>query len=269
MPGRLIVPAERQSNKTYLWWKFLCFTALVNIGIWMWAILVRMDMPDFSLVQPILSGIYVFICAFRSFFPRIDLERFCLVDTPLSNVALGRTFATVAEICFSIQCALIVNELGVLLNSATITQVSYVIVPIIVIAQICCWYAALTLNHFWHGIEESAWVVMVLLAAGCFYAGFIELSGIQKIIMLTGIFSCLGSAYIMVCIDIPMYLSRQKSHAELARRYLGIIEGMQDAISRRVHTADWAIWKKETIWITTYFTFGVWLSIAMVFVRFK
>ena len=38
--------------------------------------------------------------------------------------------------------------------------------------------------------------------------------------------------------------------------------------ARRVPTSDWAIWRHEVIWISTYFTVGVWLSISMMFVQF-
>jgi len=40
----------------------------------------------------------VFVCAYRSILPRIDLERYCLFDTPWSNVVLGRSAATIAEV---------------------------------------------------------------------------------------------------------------------------------------------------------------------------
>lgn len=256
-------------DRTYTWWKFLCFTAILNILFWLFVIWTRSDMQNFSYAQPILSGIYVFVCAFRSFYPRIDLERYCLFDTPISSVVLGRTSATIAEICFSIQCALLIFDLGIVLNSSTIIFISYAIVPIIVLAQVFCWYAALTLNHFWHGMEELAWVIMVLLAAGSFYSGFIALDGVYKILMGIGILSSLGSAYIMLFMDIPMYFSRKKDGASQDTKYLTVAEGMNDALSRRVQTSDWAVWKKEAVWITTYFTFGVWLSIGMVLVDFN
>lgn len=137
----------------------------INIFVWLAALWLHFDMQNLSYSQPVLSGIYVLVCAFRSFYPRIDLERYCLFDTPLSSVVLGRTSATVAEICFSAQCALLIHDLGILLGASSIIFVSYLIVPIIACAQLFCWYAALTLNHFWHGIEELAWVVMVFLAA--------------------------------------------------------------------------------------------------------
>ncbi|MCG6936764.1 MAG: hypothetical protein LJE83_01140 [Gammaproteobacteria bacterium] len=256
-------------NKTYIWWKFLCFTAVINILIWLAAIGMRTDMQNFSYSQPVLSGIYVMICAFRSFYPRVDLERYCLFDTPLSSVVLGRGCATIAEICFSIQCALLIYDLGALLNSPAITFISYTIVPVIVLAQGCCWYATLTLNHFWHGMEESAWVVMVLLAAGCFVTGFIMLDGVYQLLMSIGLLSCIGSAYIMLFLDIPMYLSRKKDGSRSGMQYLNIEEGIQDALTRRVQSSDWEVWKKEALWITPYFTFGVWLSIGMVLVNFN
>jgi len=256
-------------NRTYTWWRFLCFTAVLNIVFWLIAIWMRSDMQDFSYSQPILSGIYVLVCAFRSFYPRIDLERYCLFDTAISSVVFGRTCATIAEICFSIQCSLLIFDLGLLLDSSTIIYISYSIIPIIVLAQVFCWYATLTLNHFWHGMEELAWVVMVFLAAGCFLAGFMALEGFYKVLMSVGILSCLGSGYIMLFMDIPMYFSRKKYESNLNTKYLTVAEGINDALHRRVQTSDWSVWKKEAVWITTYFTFGVWLSISMVFVDFN
>ena len=225
-------------------------------------------MQHFSYAQPILSGIYVFVCAFRSFLPRIDVERYCLFDHPLSSVMLGRSLATIAEVSFSAQCALLIDNLGQSLSSPTIQFIAYTLVPIIVLAQVSCWYATLTLNHLWHSIEEAAWVAMLALAAVCFSIGFFMLSGLLKVLMAIGIISCLGSAYIMLFIDIPMYLSRKHDSHKQARQFLSVSAGIKDALSRRVKTSDWDVWKKEVLWLSSYFTFGVWLSIGMVFVRF-
>jgi len=254
-------------QRTYIWWLFLCMMAVLNMIVWSWALWIKADMSDFSLAHPILSGIYVLVCAFRSFYPRIDLERYCLFDTPLSSVVLGRTLATIAELCFSIQCSLLIYDLGILLDSSTIVYIAYAIVPIIIIAQTFCWYAALTLNHFWHGMEELAWVVMISLAAFCFMIGLTTLDGAYKALMTIGLFSCVGSAYIMLFIDIPMYFSRKDESQQSGIQYLTVEEGVQDALSRRVQTSDWKVWKKEALWITPYFTVGVWLSIGMMLIN--
>lgn len=255
-------------NKTYIWWKFLCITAVLNIAAWLWALSVYSQMPNFSYIQPVLSGLYVVVCAFRSFFPRIDLERYCLIDSPWSSIVLGRSLATIAEICFSIQCALIIHQLGIYLEVSFIVLISYLLVPIIVVAQVSCWYAALTLNHFWHGIEEVMWVIMIVLAAGCFITGYVLLDGWLQLLMVLGLISCIGAAWIMLFVDIPMYFSRQDEEARNGQRYLAIVEGARDAWERRIQTSEWAVWKQEVVWISSYFTFGVWLSIGMIFIEF-
>lgn len=256
-------------NRTYIWWKFLCGIAVINTFVWLTAIWLRPETQTLSYLQPILSGIYVSICAFRSFYPRIDLERYCLFDTPLSSVVLGRSAATIAEISFSMQCALLIFDLGLLLDSALIIYVAYAIVPLIVIAQAFCWYATLSQNHFWHAMEEATWVIMIALATACFTYGFIELTGFYQVLMAIGILSCVGSAYIMLFIDIPMYLSRQKEGSNMGQQYFTFTQGMSDALRRRVQTSDWSVWKKEALWITPYFTVGVWLSISMMLINFN
>jgi hypothetical protein len=253
-------------NKTYIWWIMLCLAALMNIAVWTWAILTQADLQGLSLAQPVLSGIYVIVCAFRSLFPRIDVERYCLFDSPWSSIFLGRSLATIAELAFSAQVALLIHYLGEHVGSHWIIMVSYSILPIIVLAQISCWYATLTLNHFWHGIEEILWVVMAALAGATFVHGYFVLTGIAQTLMLVGIASSIGAAAIMLFLDIPMYLDRTRHTGQ--RRYLRIADGLRDTFTRRVQTNDWGVWKSETIWISSYFTFGVWLSISMIFIKF-
>lgn len=175
----------------------------------------------------------------------------------------------VAEICFSIQCALIIYDLGTLLNMLAIIYIAYAIVPIIIVAQLFCWYATLTLKHFWHALEESAWLVMILLSSICFAIGLVMLEGYNKVLMILGLASCIASAYIMLFIDIPMYFKRNNKGEKKGIKYLTIKEGIKDSIYRRVQTSKWKKWKKEALWITPYFTFGVWLSIGMVLIDFS
>lgn len=256
-------------NRTYIWWIFLCVISVGNIVTWLWLCWWQLGVPKEIVLQLVLSGVYVAVCAFRSFLPRVDLERYCLHETPLSSVFLGRSCATVAEICFSVQCAILLYGLGMLLNSSVITTVSFLIVPIIIVAQIFCWYAALTLNHFWHGMEESAWVVMIVLAMGSFIVAFGQVESIYQMFMSLAILCCLGSLYIMLFVDIPMYFNRKKDSQINGLQYLTAHQGIRDACTRRVQTSDWGIWKKEALWMTSYFTLGVWLSISMVVIELR
>ncbi len=241
-------------TKTYIWWRLLCGVSVLNVLLWGWVFSLQTAMDSKSQIQTALSAIYVLVCAFRSFYPRIDLERNCLHDSPLSSIVLGRACATVAEICFSIQCALIIYNLGIFIEASWVVLISYTFVPIIILAQLFCWYATLTLNHYWHALEESAWVLMITLALFCLINGYLSLDGQKKLVMLAGISACLGSLYIMVFVDIPMYLARVKLHHTAGKQYLTLSAGIQDAWGRRVQTSDWAIWKKEVLWLTSYFT---------------
>ena len=67
----------------------------------------------------LLCAAYVFGCAFRSVLPRADVQRICLFDTWLSSVFVGRSVATVAEVCFAAQWMIILSQLGAMAGAET------------------------------------------------------------------------------------------------------------------------------------------------------
>src|SRR6185436_7675962 len=99
------------------WWLALSVVSVVNICAWLLAgvVPVRRAASDPALAtrrrQVLLSAPFVFGCAFRSVFPRADVQRICVVDSWLSAVAVGRTVAMIAEVSFAAQCALLLRVL--------------------------------------------------------------------------------------------------------------------------------------------------------------
>jgi hypothetical protein len=89
-----------------LWLGSLAALAAFNVGLWIWIARSVPPGTPYAETQLLLSGVYVAVCGFRSLFPRVDLERVCLWDTWLSAILIGRTAATIAELCFALQCAL-------------------------------------------------------------------------------------------------------------------------------------------------------------------
>src|SRR5262245_21495316 len=136
----------QNERTTMLWWTGLCGLSLLNVVIWLLAARVELPATQYRSAQLTLSGIYVAVCAFRSAFPRIDLERFCLWDTPLSSIFTGRVVATLAEVCFAVQCALFLSKLAAMTGRGYLETLSVFIVPVVVMAQLLCWYAVVTLN---------------------------------------------------------------------------------------------------------------------------
>src|SRR6516162_5138560 len=92
----------------------------------------------------LLSAVYVLVCAFRSVLPRADVERICLFDTWLSSVLIGRSMATLAELCFALQWVIVIRELGRTAHSDTAKNIAALILPLIVLAEACSWYAVIS-----------------------------------------------------------------------------------------------------------------------------
>lgn len=88
-----------------IWLRSIAALAAFNVGLWIWIASSGALRTPYADTQLLLSAVYVGVCAFRSLYPRVDLERVCLWDAWLSAILLGRTAATIAELCFALQCA--------------------------------------------------------------------------------------------------------------------------------------------------------------------
>src|SRR5271154_1724050 len=154
------------SNPLAWWWGLLTIVSGANIAAW-FALYRRLDEQPAGGhgstsgigLMLVLSAAYVFGCAFRSFLPRADVQRICLFDTWLSSVVIGRSVATVAEVCFAAQWAMILHRLGMMTGADTTLNAAWVIVPLIVIAECFSWYAVLTTHYLGKAIENSIWAV--------------------------------------------------------------------------------------------------------------
>jgi hypothetical protein len=169
------------SNPVALWWSFLVTVSAVNITLLLCLRALYRANPfgaanAIFAAEPLalLSAIYVFGCAFRSILPRADVERICLFDSWLSSVLIGRSVATLAELCFAIQWVIVLRELGRIAHSDTAKNIAKLIVPLIALAETCSWYAVISTNFLGNVLENSLWTVtfalvgiaLVRLAAG-------------------------------------------------------------------------------------------------------
>src|ERR1700761_7318277 len=130
------------SNAVATWWALLTLVSGANIAFWF--LLYRQlhdHAPDAIGVSSqtsamlMLCAAYVFGCAFRSVLPRADVQRICLYDSFLSSVFVGRSVATVAELCFAAQWAIILSQLGGVAGAETAVNAASIILPLIVIAE--------------------------------------------------------------------------------------------------------------------------------------
>ncbi|HTQ76323.1 MAG TPA: hypothetical protein VMI74_18745 [Burkholderiales bacterium] len=242
------------------WWLALCAAAAVNFALWAWSarLLARRaaSMPPDLLASRRrllwLSAVYALGCAFRSVFPMVDLPRICLHDTWVSRVVVGRTAATIAELCFALQWAILLREAGASL-------VARLIVPVIVLAEISCWAAVLTSNYVFHALENSLWT----LAAALALAAFLSLHG--RVDRAAARFLRAASAcaivYIafMVTVDVPMYVERWLA----AGGSPPLEQELRTLFARCVVVRDWDAWRRDALWLSPYFSIVVWTSVML------
>jgi hypothetical protein len=265
-------PVNAWSSGVVAWWTTLCAVSVVNLCGWRLsaATLVRQKTAVEPAVyysqrrQLVLSAVYVLGCCFRSILPRADVQRISLVDSWTSSVMVGRSVATVAELCFVIQWALLLHATARDARSRLGVGVSWLLVPLIVVAEVCSWYAVLTTNYLGNAIEESLWTLSAaLLVLGCVTLWFQGRAG-QRPLLAAAI--VLGITYVafMSTVDVPNYVSRWLSDEAHGRAYLSLDQGLRDAWTRRCVTFDWDEWRPEVPWMSLYFSVAVWCSIALV-----
>jgi len=248
-------------RKLRLWLGSLAALAALNVGLWIWIASSTSLRSPYAGTQLLLSGVYVGVCGFRSLFPRVDLERTCLWDTWLSAIFLGRTLATIAELCFALQCGLFLQRLSAITGTPVLDALAGTFVPLAVVAEVCCWYSVLSLDHIGHAIEESLWaLLMLILAAGCAMAAHAAGGSLRGMLVAGAVVYAVGGALTLL-VDVQMYLRRWRSWT--AER-LNLATGLRDSHVRRQPTLAWEVWREEVPWMTLYFSVGVWTSLAMV-----
>jgi hypothetical protein len=258
------------SNPVARWWRLLTLVSGVNIAAW-FVLYRRLDeqptgshgsMSGMGLML-LLCAAYVFGCAFRSILPRADVQRICLFDTWLSSVVVGRSVATVAEICFAAQWAIILYQLGTMTGADTTLNAAWVIVPLILIAECFSWYAVLTRHYLGNAIENSIWAVAFFVVGIGLCRLLPEFDGPIRAVIVVAIIGIVFYLAFLMTVDVPMYLYRWRAGLADGSKLLRPLEGLRDVSTRWIVTHDLAQWKDEIPWMSLYFSAAVWASLAL------
>jgi hypothetical protein len=261
--------AAEQSTGVMLWWSTISGISVVNIIAWL--LIARREKVDEDpalrrerLWQVALSALFVFGCAFRSFLPRAEGQRFCLVDSWWSNAFLGRSVATVAELSLVAQWTLFLGHWTKALGARFGYAVTRVLLPAIAFAEVCSWYTAVTTDFRGSVIEETTWAV----TAGLMTLTMIWLWWQRREVRrpFLGATIILVTAYVMfmATVDVPMYRSRVRADTAANKTFLTVGEGTRDSLVRLVVTRRWEDWREEMPWMSLYFSAGVWISLSLI-----
>jgi len=259
------------SGELLIWWLFLCVVTVFNIVAWCvaaWLLGKRRALWPADIYATRwhllwLSAAYVLGCGFRSVLPMVEVPNICLHDVWVSRVAITRSIATFAEICFALQWALLLREAGAATGSSFTLLVSRLLLPIIVLAELFCWYAVLTKTYLPHALENAHWTLAAALSVAAFISLWPRVGKSGRHFLAAAIAG--GSSYVafMVIIDVPMYLSRWQADLLTGREARPLLEGLHAVLQQCIVQNDWVAWREDAVWLSLYFTFGVWASIAL------
>jgi len=208
------------------------------------------------------SWVFIMACSIRSIFPRIDGLRICLFDYWLSYPLVGRICATFGELAFAYQLTLVTKSFAYKLNCHKIYKGMDLVMGLIFIAQLFCWYGVLYHKNLMHVIEESIWMVS-MLSIGLSYLYFNELvsNNVTKFKFTLAFLISAGYSIFMIFIDIPMYYNRYLKYNYY--NYGSFLDKIKDMAICKIVTSNYLVWNNDVIWMTGYFIGASYLSIKL------
>jgi hypothetical protein len=258
------------SNPVAIWWCCLIVVSTLNITLWFRLhfhssrTAVRTSTGILA-IEPLvlLAAAYVFGCAFRSVLPRADVQRICLFDTWLSSVMVGRSVATVAELCFAAQWAIVLRELGRISHSDTTKNIANAIVPLIALAECCSWYAVISTDFLGNVLENSIWTTVFVLISVALLRLLLSFHGAARLAIAAAAAGVVGYVLFMSTVDVPMYFARWQSDLADGKPLLGLFSGFYDLATHWVVTHRFGPWHNEIPWMSLYFSVAVWTSLML------
>ncbi len=255
-----------------IWWIIMVVITLLNLGLLTYSYkILKRKLPQMpKSIQSIrnwqlgLATIYTLVCGFRSIFPRMDVKRVVLWDTWISAVAIGRSAATIAELCFVAQWSWLLWEISKGSGDQRIGKLSKVMLPIIFIAEIFSWYACISGNYLGTAIEESLWAVTAtIMLVGLFWARPYY-KDLQHRFLNIGIVSCILYVIYMVTVDVPEYIHGWQAAEAANKVYSSIPQGLWEVATQFQVSKAYIDWQYAFVWMTLYFSIAVWMSLVLI-----
>jgi len=194
-----------------VWWAGLSLVSVANVAVWGWIAAFQRrshaQQDPASLKwqrwQIALSAVFVFGCAFRSFLPRTEAQRFSMIDSWISSAPLARIVATLAELSFVAQVALVLHTCAQAAGARFVRAAAWLLVPLIVLAEIFSWYSALTTDFIGSVFEESIWPITLSLAVAGFAILRHRFQGALKKAITGAIAADTAYVLFMCAVDVP------------------------------------------------------------------
>jgi len=162
-----------------------------------------------------------------------------------------------------LQWAIVLRQLARMTKADTSRNIAKTIVPLILLAELCSWYAVITTNYLGNTLENSLWAVTFLLIAVALLRLMNDFRGPVRLALGLAIAGITVYLVFLVRIDVPMYFARWQTDAANGKELFGVLAGLHDLGTRWTVTHDIAQWQDEIAWMSLYFSLAVWSSLAL------
>lgn len=157
----------------WLWWSCQAIVQVINILvlITLWSNNKPRNLA-YDKKQLYCATVYTCACFVRAIWPRNDVTNMCFFDGIISTTNVGRSLATVAELCFIAQIKMSFKSLsqdlllvgrGSIKAHRNIRKFADLSWWFIFFAQCCCWVCVTTTFKLWSAFEESIWTVVMFV----------------------------------------------------------------------------------------------------------
>eukprot|EP00929_Paragymnodinium_shiwhaense_P064562 TRINITY_DN32348_c0_g1_i1.p1 TRINITY_DN32348_c0_g1~~TRINITY_DN32348_c0_g1_i1.p1 ORF type:complete len:365 (+),score=55.95 TRINITY_DN32348_c0_g1_i1:96-1097(+) len=242
---------------------------------------------------------FVLVCAWRSYFPNLYMERYVLLDVPMSSAGFSRLMATFAEPCFVAQIVMAIrrserdlsSELEAMQAGSTSKFMSAFVQTtmkltfcFILMAECWSWTGTITQNALFYAFEEGSWVfsAWAFVLPSLIYTYSLlrrtqarfaaedpvrlhDLSAVRvsvPTLLVCVSFYCLWG----VTLDVPLYFRQwhdQVSSGDWTKWQTNIGEGLRDAFFVWHPTKSLDDWGPYLLWLTCYFSLTCWGSMLL------
>jgi hypothetical protein len=108
---------------------------------------------------------------------------------------------------------LFVHRLSGITGMPLLEAGAYAFVPLVILAELVCWYAVLSLNHIGHAIEESLWALVMVLLSAAFGTAALATDGPLRSMLIVGFLVYGLGAGLTMAFDVRMYVRRWRVRA--------------------------------------------------------
>lgn len=254
----------------WVWWTGMVAVSVFNIG-WMLHRWSKIEPKDsYGKWMKYLAVPWVLECAWRSVFPSLYLQRFVFWDTMLNSIIVDRCWACVGELAWTFQVAYALRHVDkeVTGGKCWIQMSGWAAFVIYIAAECTSYYNTATTNEFFCAVEVLLDGLAFLVMAPAALYLWCKIPGSTcgksaKTYCAIMVPLCIIYPLYNILVDAPMYLKRYHADQAAHKQYFGFLEGLEDAAVTRHVTHQLGHWSADMLWMTLYFSAGVWSGIAL------